>query len=292
LLVGLAPQLGDTLVRELLVDGSLDETALRACRERVVELRRQLANLPSREARELDRLADHLVPKSLWIVGGDGWAYDIGFGGLDHVLTLGRNVNILVLDTEVYSNTGGQKSKSTPLGATAKFSMGGKETPKKDLGMIAMTYGNVYVARVAMGAKDAQTLNALREAESFDGPSLVLAYSHCIAHGYSLHLGVEQQKLAVDSGHWPLYRYDPRRRERGENPLQLDSPAPKATLARYRQNELRFRTLEKAQPERAAAFAAHAEQIARNRHDTYTQLAAMHAPPPPPVPAPATPPAS
>src|SRR5690606_2192468 len=152
--------------------------------------------------------------------------------------------------TEVYSNTGGQKSKSTPLGATAKFSTGGKETPKKDLGMVAMTYGSIYVARVAMGAKDAQTLNAFREAETYDGPSLIIAYSHCIAHGYGLHLGVEQQKLAVDSGHWPLYRFDPRRRDRGENPLQLDSPPPKTSLARYRENELRFRTLEKASPER------------------------------------------
>ncbi len=276
LLAALAPQVGDELVRELSIPGPLDEAALQARRGQVAALRERLATIGGPAAGELAQLADHLVPKSLWIVGGDGWAYDIGYGGLDHVLTLGRNVNILVLDTEVYSNTGGQTSKSTPLGATAKFSMGGKETPKKDLAMIAMTYGTVYVARVAMGAKDAQTLNAFREAESYDGPSLILAYSHCIAHGYSLHLGAEQQKLAVESGHWPLYRYDPRRRAKGENPLQLDSGTPKVPLARYRQNELRFRTLEKAQPERARAFANAADQIARARYDTYQQLAAMH----------------
>ncbi|HEX9781291.1 MAG TPA: pyruvate:ferredoxin (flavodoxin) oxidoreductase [Opitutaceae bacterium] len=271
----LAPQLGDELVRDLLVAGHLDEAGIKARRGQVAELRARIAGLKSPAAAELDRIADHLVPKSMWIVGGDGWAYDIGFGGLDHVFTLDRNVNILVLDTEVYSNTGGQRSKSTPLGATAKFSAGGKETPKKDLGLIAMSYGGVYVARVAMGAKDTQTLNAFREAESYDGPSLILAYSHCIAHGFNLALGAEQQKLAVDSGHWPLYRFDPRKRQRGENPLSLDSAAPKTSLARYRQNELRFRTLEKVDPVKARAFAGRAEHIARARYDMYQQMAAM-----------------
>jgi len=163
------------------------------------------------EARELEGLADELVRRSVWIVGGDGWAYDIGFGGLDHVLASGRNVNVLVLDTEVYSNTGGQQSKATPLGAAAKFAVSGKELPKKDLGLMAMSYGHVYVARVAMGAKDFQTVKAIQEAEAHDGPSLVIAYSHCIAHGYDMAFGCEQQKLAVDSGVWPLYRFDPER---------------------------------------------------------------------------------
>ncbi len=275
LLRSLAPRIGDDLARDLAIDGPLGEAALRARREGVAELRRRLAAIERPEAKQLLQIADHLAPKSLWIVGGDGWAYDIGFGGLDHVLTLNRDVNILVLDTEVYSNTGGQRSKSTPLGATAKFSMGGKDAPKKDLGLIAMSYGNVYVARIAMGAKDTQTLNAMREAESFDGPSLILAYSHCIAHGFDLARGAEQQKLAVDSGHWPLYRYDPRRRDRGENPLVLDSPPPKSPLADYRRNELRFRTLERTEPERARAYADMAERIAKARYDSYRQLAAM-----------------
>ncbi len=275
LLSSLAPSVGDELVSALLIPGPLDESALKTRREQVTQLRRALFGITSPEAAKLANLADYLVPKSLWIVGGDGWAYDIGFGGLDHVLTLGCNINILVLDTEVYSNTGGQRSKSTPLGATAKFSMGGKDAPKKDLGLIAMTYGNVYVARVAFGAKDSQTLNAMREAEAYPGPSLILAYSHCIAHGYQLSHGLEQQKLAVDSGHWPLYRYDPRRRNVTQNPLLLDSPAPKIPLSQYRQNELRFRTLEKVHPERAHAFAEAADRIAKARYDSYQQLAAM-----------------
>ena len=276
LLESLAPQLGDELVGQLLLPGPLDDTALQVRRGQVAELRQRLAGIGTPVAGELDALADYLVPKSVWIVGGDGWAYDIGFGGLDHVFSLGRNVNILVLDTEVYSNTGGQRSKSTPLGATAKFSMGGKDTPKKDLGMIAMTYGGIYVAAVALGAKDSQSLAAFREAEAYDGPSLILAYSHCIAHGYSMVHGLDQQKLAVSSGHWPLYRYDPRRRVAGENPLKLDSPPPKTSLANYRKNEVRFLALEKMHPQRAREFAAHAERIARRRYDTYQQLAAMH----------------
>jgi len=188
-------------------------------------------------------LADKLVKKDVWIVGGDGWAYDIGYGGLDHVLASGRNVNVIVLDTEVYSNTGGQASKSTPLGAVAKFASGGKRTFKKDLGKMAIDYGSVYVARVAMGANDAQTLRAISEAESYDGPSLIIAYSHCIAHGINMAKGMEQQKLAVESGYWPLYRFDPRLRAEGKNPFQLDSKAPKVQFRDYAMNETRYRML-------------------------------------------------
>ena len=203
------------------------EAGIEAQRERVAVLEGQAGRPPSPpEAKWLLLLADYLVKKSVWIVGGDGWAYDIGYGGLDHVLAQGRNVNLLVLDTEVYSNTGGQASKSTPIGAAAKFAMAGKSLPKKDLGMIAMAYGNVYVAKVAMGAKDVQTVKAFQEAESFDGPSIIIAYSHCIAHGFDLVQGCEQQKLAVDSGHWPLFRFDPRRIAQGEAPLQHGLPGP------------------------------------------------------------------
>jgi pyruvate-ferredoxin/flavodoxin oxidoreductase len=176
---------------------------------------------------ELAAAADHLVKKSVWIIGGDGWAYDIGYGGLDHVLASGANVNVLVLDTEVYSNTGGQQSKSTPTGAAATFAAAGKSGSKKDLRLMAMAYGHVYVAQVAFGAKDAQTLKAILDAESYDGPSLVIGYSHCIAHGFDLRFGLDHQKLAADSGYWPLYRYDPRRAEAGESPLVLDSPPPR-----------------------------------------------------------------
>ncbi len=176
--------------------------------------------------RALLSVADALIHKSVWIIGGDGWAYDIGFGGLDHVLASGHNVNILVLDTEVYSNTGGQASKSTPRGAVAKFAARGKSMPKKDLGMLAMAYGNVYVARVAMGANDQQTLHAFLEAEAYDGPSLIIAYSHCIAHGIDMRKGLEQQRLAVQSGYWPLYRYNPALADEGKNPLTIDSKEP------------------------------------------------------------------
>ena len=221
-------------------------------------------------------LADYLVKKSVWIVGGDGWAYDIGYGGLDHVLASGRNVNILVLDTEVYSNTGGQASKATPLGASAKFAVAGKARPKKDLGMMAMTYGNVYVAHVAFGAKDAQTVKAFLEADAYDGPSLIIAYSHCIAHGYDLAHGLDQQKLAVDSGYWPLYRYDPRRLAAGENPLQLDSAAPKADVAKFMANETRFRVVEQQNPERFKALLASGPARGRRRGSRlYEQMAKM-----------------
>src|SRR5204863_1691281 len=207
-------------------------------------LRRQLAGLTTAEARRLETLADYLVKKSVWLVGGDGWAYDIGYGGLDHVLANRRNVNVLVLDTEVYSNTGGQASKATPLGAAAKFAAAGKPVGKKDLGMLANMYGHVYVARVAFGAKMAQTAQAFLEAESYPGPSLIIAYSHCIAHGYDMAQGASQQKLAVDSGVWPLYRFDPRRIHQGEATLHLDYGPPKAKVGDYLRNESRFRQVE------------------------------------------------
>jgi pyruvate-ferredoxin/flavodoxin oxidoreductase len=211
-------------------------------------------------------------------VGGDGWAYDIGFGGLDHVLSTGRDVNVLVLDTEVYSNTGGQQSKATPLGAAAKFASAGKETAKKDLGMMAMGYGNVFVARVAFGAKDAQTVQAFVEAEAYPGPSLIIAYSHCIAHGYDMAYGAEQQKLAVGSGVWPLYRFDPRRIAQGEPPLKLDSAAPKASVKEYMRNETRFRMVENQDPERFKRFVAAAERDAVRRYSVYQQLAGLTIP--------------
>ena len=220
------PQLGDDLVNGIVNADQTDEAGIYEQRERVAALKQKLAKMDAPEAKLLLPLADTLVKKSVWILGGDGWAYDIGYGGLDHVLASGRNVNVLVLDTEVYSNTGGQMSKSTPRGAVAKFAAGGKAMCKKDLGLIAMTYGNIYVASVAMGAKDEQTLRAFVEAESYPGPSLIIAYSHCIAHGIAVDMGVgaRHQKLAVETGQWLLYRFDPRRAAAGENPLQLDSP--------------------------------------------------------------------
>jgi pyruvate-ferredoxin/flavodoxin oxidoreductase len=270
-----APIVGDALVSEILEADQSTETGIAAQRERVVRLRKALAGKDSVEARTLVQIADHLVTKSVWIVGGDGWAYDIGFGGLDHVLASGRNVNILVLDTEVYSNTGGQQSKSTPMAAVAKFAMGGKAVAKKDLGLIASTYGSVYVARVAFGAKDAHTVKTLVEAESFPGPSLVIAYSHCVAHGYSLSQGLEQQKRAVNCGYWPLFRYDPRRTANGENPMKLDSAAPKATLEEFTRNETRFQMLARTQPERSAELQALAAASVAERFALYQQMAAI-----------------
>jgi pyruvate-ferredoxin/flavodoxin oxidoreductase len=273
LLLGLAGAVGDGLAGELLGADQSDEPAIEAQRARVAALRQRLRGLDTPAARRLDLLADYLVRKSVWLVGGDGWAYDIGFGGLDHVLSQTRNVNVLVLDTEVYSNTGGQSSKSTPLGAAAKFAAAGKEVHKKDLGLIAMSYGHVYVASVAFGAKDAHTVQALAESESYDGPSLVIAYSHCIAHGYDLRHGAEQQKLAVNSGVWPLYRYDPRRVEGGEPPLVIDAPPRKASVAEYMRNETRFRMVERLDPERFRRLAAAAADHSARRVALYEQLA-------------------
>lgn len=270
--------LGDELVGAILGADQSTEQGIEAQRERVIAVRKALASQSSTAARSLVQLADYLVDKSVWIVGGDGWAYDIGYGGLDHVIASGRNVNILVLDTEVYSNTGGQQSKSTPLGAVAKFSMAGKAVPKKDLGLIAASYGTVYVARVSIGAKDSHTVSVLREAESFNGPSLIIAYSHCVAHGYSMSQGLEQQKRAVACGYWPLFRYDPRRAENGENPMKLDSGPPKGSLRDFTANETRFQMLERINPERSAMLQEMAAESVKERYALYQQMAASMEP--------------
>jgi pyruvate-ferredoxin/flavodoxin oxidoreductase len=280
LLRQLGAQIGDALVDEVLTADQGSEAGIAAQRQRVTALREKLTRLPGTAATDLAAVADYLVRKSVWIVGGDGWAYDIGFGGLDHVLALGRDVNLLVLDTEVYSNTGGQQSKATPLGAAAKFAAAGKSTPKKDLGLIAMSYGNVYVARIAFGAKDLQTTRAFLEAESYPGPALIIAYSHCIAHGYDMAYGVEQQKLAVNSGYWPLYRFDPRRTAAGETPLQLDSGPPKQAIKDYMRNETRFRMVEQLDAARFRKLAEAAQQDASNRVAIYEQLAKLVVPKP------------
>jgi pyruvate-ferredoxin/flavodoxin oxidoreductase len=275
----LAGRLGDTLVAELVAGTqSGDEAGIAAQRARVAALREKLKSLggvDAAPAARLARLADYLVRKSVWLVGGDGWAYDIGFGGLDHVLASGHDVNALVLDTEVYSNTGGQQSKATPLAAAAKFAVAGKGGRKKDLGMMLMTYGNVYVASIAFGAKDQQTLRALQDAEAYPGPSIVIAYSHCIAHGYDLSLGARQQKLAVDSGVWPLYRFDPRRAAAGEPPLHLDAAKPKVRPTEYMRNETRFRIAETVDPKRFHELVARAERDAADRYAMYEQLAGV-----------------
>ncbi len=274
----LSGDLGDELAAGLLTGEQDGHAGIEAQRGRVRELRERLAGIARPEARRLETLADYLVKKSVWLVGGDGWAYDIGFGGLDHVLALGRNVNVLVLDTEVYSNTGGQQSKATPMGASAKFAVAGKETGKKDLGLVAMSYGHVYVARIAFGGKINQTVQALLEAEAYPGPSLVIAYSHCIAHGYDLSQGVRQQELAVQSGVWPLYRFDPRRIAQGEPPLQIDSAPPKIRASEYMRNEGRFRRVEKLDPERFKRLSAQADNEAERRFAVYQQLAGLHVP--------------
>jgi len=274
----LADKVGEELVAGILCADQTTETGIKAQRERIAILQSKLTALGTDQAKRLSLLADYLVKKSVWIVGGDGWAYDIGYGGLDHVMASGRNVNILVQDTEVYSNTGGQASKSTPIGASAKFAMAGKSLPKKDLSMIAMAYGNVYVAKVAMGAKDVQVTKAFQEAESYDGPSIIIAYSHCIAHGYDLVKGCDQQKLAVDSGHWPLFRYDPRRVEQGEGPLQMDSAAPKIDLGTYVRNETRYRMVEQQNPEHFKHLLAMAQREVTNRYATYENLARLTMP--------------
>lgn len=274
LLNRLAPQLGDELVTAMTKADQSTEAGIEEQRKRVVALREKLKGIKLAEARTLDLMADYMVDKSLWILGGDGWAYDIGFGGLDHVIATGRNVNIMVLDTEVYSNTGGQQSKSTPLGAVAKFSMAGKAVPKKDLGMIAASYGSVYVARIALGAKDGHAVSVMREAESYNGPSLIIAYSHCVAHGYNMAQGLEQQKLAVACGYWPLFRYDPRRAENGENPMRLDSAAPKGSLSDFTNNETRFQMLKRIDPVRSEMLHEMAVESLKDRFALYQQMSA------------------
>jgi pyruvate-ferredoxin/flavodoxin oxidoreductase len=273
LLKDLAPQVGDDLVASLLNADQSDEAGISEQRARVKELQGKLAGLDSAQAKSLTLVADYLVKKSVWCLGGDGWAYDIGFGGLDHVIASGRNINILVMDTEVYSNTGGQASKSTPFGSVAKFAAAGKATGKKDLGMIAMGYGNVYVAQIASGSRDGHTVKAFAEAESYDGPSLIIAYSHCIAHGYNLNYGPAQQKAAVESGHWPLYRFDPRIAEEGKPALQLDSPAPKIKFKQYAEAEVRYRMLMTAAPERSEMLMKAAQKQIDDRRALYEALA-------------------
>ena len=269
----LSDQIGKDLADAILKADQKTEEGINLQRDRIEKLRKKLSGLNSSEARELLSLADVLAKKSVWIVGGDGWAYDIGYGGLDHVIASGRNVNILVLDTEVYSNTGGQASKATPRAATAKFAMGGKPVPKKDLAMMAIAYGYVYVARVAMGSSDIQTIKAFLEAESYEGPSLIIAYSHCIAHGYNLVNGLKQQKLAVQSGYWPLIRYNPDLLKEGKNPLTIDSKAPAIPLKDYVYNETRYSLLTKTRPEAAERLLKEAQDDVHRRWQAYTHLA-------------------
>lgn len=276
LLLALRNELGTDKVEALLNAAQNDETGIHDQRERVAELLNKLKRVKKPEARMLESIADNLVKKSVWIVGGDGWAYDIGFGGLDHVLASGRNVNILVLDTEVYSNTGGQTSKATPRGAVAKFSAGGKPTAKKDLAMIAMSYENVYVAQVAYAGKDIQTLKAFLEAESYEGTSIIIAYAPCIAWGNDMLHNHEMQDLALRSGHWPLLRYDPRRLTNGENPLQLDSKKPSIGYRDFVTNETRFNMLWRSHPDNAEQFLHDSQVEALSRYHHYEQLAAMN----------------
>jgi len=275
LLPAFVDELGQELVDALLNADQTTAAGIRQQRERVAILKQRLAGSKHPQAANLLAVADALVKKSVWIVGGDGWAYDIGYGGLDHVLSTGRDVNLLVLDTEVYSNTGGQASKSTPRGAVARFAAQGKGIGKKDLGLMAMSYGYVYVARVAIGYSDQHTLKAFLEAESYPGPSLIIAYSHCIAHGIDMAKGLEQQKLAVQSGVWPLYRYDPRLVEQGKNPLQLDYKEPSIPVEQYMYNETRFRMLVQSNEERAEQLLKLAQADARQRWNFYAQMAAM-----------------
>jgi len=269
----LAPAIGEDFAAAILSAPQRDESDIHDQRERVALLKQELKKVDSPEAKQLFALADMLVKKSVWIVGGDGWAYDIGYGGLDHVLASGRNVNVLVLDTEVYSNTGGQASKSTPRGAVAKFAAGGKPGPKKDLGLMAMTYGNVYVASVAMGAKDEHTLKAFLEAEAYEGPSLIIAYSHCIAHGINMTTAMSDQKTLVDSGEWLLYRYNPERAIEGENPLSLDSRAPTKKVQEFLLQQTRFKMLTKSKPEDAKRLWLQAQKDAEERYRLYEYLA-------------------
>ncbi len=273
LLRQLAPRIGEDLARSLLDVPQLQESELRAQRARVQSLKQKLLTLDEEAARELLSVVDHLVRRSIWIVGGDGWAYDIGYGGLDHVLASARDINVLVLDTEVYSNTGGQSSKATPLGAVAKFAAAGKRVARKDLALQAIAYGNVYVAQVAMGANPQHTLLALREAEAYPGPSLILAYSHCIAHGFDLRDGMKQQDLATASGYWPLFRFNPAMRRIGERPFRLDSPRPTISFKDYAYNELRYRVLAHSDPQAAETLLAQAQRVVSEKYLQYEELA-------------------
>jgi pyruvate-ferredoxin/flavodoxin oxidoreductase len=280
LLTKVDAKLGEILVHDLLNADQTTEKGIGEQRSRVAALRELLKPVKSDDARRLEAVADYLVRKSVWLIGGDGWAFDIGYGGLDHVLSLDYDVNILVLDTEVYSNTGGQASKATPLGAAAKFASRGKAVDKKDLGLMAMNYGHVYVASIAFGARDAQTVRAMMEADAYDGPSLVIAYSHCIAHGYDMAFGADQQKRAVDSGVWPLYRFDPRRIDQGEPPLVVDMPGGKIPVQDYMRNEARFRMVERMDPDGFRDFARRSQLAAERRIATYQHLATLRLPKP------------
>jgi len=273
LVARLADRIGTELAETLLSADQSSEAGLHEQRDRVSALRECLAGIEGPEARTLESICDQLVRRSVWIVGGDGWAYDIGYGGVDHVLASGRNVNLLILDTEVYSNTGGQNSKATPMGAVAKFAAGGKPTFKKDLAMMAMAYENVYVAQVAFGAKDVQTVRAFMEAESYDGPSVIICYSPCIAHGVDLSNNLRQQDMAVNAGHWALFRYDPRRSARGENPLLIDSKPPSIPYRDFTNSETRFSLLNRTHPEAAEHFLQLAQKHVTTRFDLYEQLA-------------------
>jgi pyruvate-ferredoxin/flavodoxin oxidoreductase len=279
-----AVNLGESLVTEILGASQATEAEIAAQRERVAVVKRKLAGLDSREARDLLAVANALVRKTIWIVGGDGWAYDIGAGGLDHVLGSGMNVNVLVLDTEVYSNTGGQMSKATPRAAVAKFATGGKQTGKKDLAMEAVSYGTVYVARVAMGSSDTHTVKAFLEAEAHDGPSIIIAYSHCIAHGYDMKFGMNQQKAAVLSGYWPLMRFNPALRSEGKNPFQLDSKAPSISLKQYAYQEARYSMLARSDPEAARTLLRMAQDDVNRNWYVYQNRAAAPAQPKAPEP--------
>ncbi len=276
LLGKLRKDVGEDLADAILNASQKSDEEYETQRERVEQLKKKLETLDSAGAKNLLSIADYLVKKSVWIIGGDGWAYDIGYGGLDHVLASGRDINVLVLDTEVYSNTGGQSSKATPRAAVAKFAANGKDLPKKDLGMMAMSYGYVYVARVAMGASDRQTLQAFRDAEAYDGPSLIIAYTHCIAHGITMKLGLKQQELAVKSGVWPLYRYNPELAAQGENPLSIDAKEPTVSVEEYAYNETRYRMLLQSNEERAEMLMAKAKKDAASRWNLYQQMADMH----------------
>ena len=264
--------IGEKLAKKLLNTEQLYESEIKEQREAISKLKKKLAQIDQNEAEKLLSVADHLVRRSVWLVGGDGWAYDIGSGGLDHVLSTGKNVNVLVLDTEVYSNTGGQMSKATPTAATAKFAAGGKKVGKKDLALQAISYGNVYVAQVAMGANPQQTLLAMREAEAYPGPSIILAYSQCIAHGIDMRKGMTQQKLAVDCGHWPLLRYNPTLRSAGKNPFVLDSPRPTIKLKDYAYNELRYSLLARTNPKEAERLLDAAQELINLRWKTYEDM--------------------
>ncbi|HQP10973.1 MAG TPA: thiamine pyrophosphate-dependent enzyme, partial [Candidatus Omnitrophota bacterium] len=269
----LEASIGTELAAQIIAAKQRDEADIFEQRERVKLLKEKISKIHSPDAKQLLSLADFLVKKSVWIIGGDGWAYDIGFGGLDHVISTGKNVNILVLDTEVYSNTGGQASKSTARGAVAKFATAGKLLPKKDLARMAMTYGHVYVATVALGAKDEHTLKTFIEAERYEGPSLIIAYSHCIAHGINMTTGFSDQKTAVSTGYWPLYRYNPELAAEGKNPLILDSAAPKTPFKERADLENRFKMLEKSDPEKAKELLRLAQKDIYDRWTILEQMA-------------------